>query len=110
MTASFVSLDPLASSSGGSVGAGPEGVWTVVSGVSRCRLNLPMTAKSGTNKFRASAPGCVMPGLTNVASWQQVGNQVQIFDENNNMVAAVAQNGGGYIGTTSGGQGISMTR
>lgn len=108
---SFVSLAPLSpTAASGGVGSGPEGVWTVVSGASQCRLNLPMTAKTGTTRFRASAPSCALPGLTAVASWQQVGNQVQIFDENNNMVAAVASNGGGYIGTTSGGQGISLTR
>lgn len=107
---SFVSLDPLVSSTGGVLGGGPEGVWTVLSGASQCRLNLPMTAKTGTTRFRASAPGCAMPGVAAAASWQQVGNQVQIFDENNNMVAAVAQSGNGYIGTTAGGQGISLTR
>lgn len=106
---SFVSLDPLAAPGGG-VNAGPEGVWTVVSGATQCRLNLPMTARTGTNHYRASAPGCTLPGLTTVASWQQVGNQVQIFDENNTMVAAVARNGSGYIGTTAASQPISMTR
>ncbi len=103
----LVSLDPLAAPV---IGGGPEGVWTVLSGAIQCRLNLPMTAKTGTTRFRASAPGCTLPGLAGAASWQQVGNQVQIFDESNNLVAAVAQSGSGYIGTTSGGQGISLTR
>ena len=107
---SFVTLDPMAAPANGGIGSGPEGAWTVISGPAQCRLNLPLTAKTGTTHYRASAPGCALPGLTTVASWQQVGNQVQIFDENNNMVAAVASNGGGYIGTTSGGQGISLTR
>ncbi|MEO5808049.1 AprI/Inh family metalloprotease inhibitor [Devosia sp.] len=107
---SFVSLDPLAQPAAGAIGTGPEGAWTVLSGATQCRLNLPLTAKTGTTKYRASAPGCALPGLATVASWQQVGNQVQIFDENNTMVAAVAKNGGGYIGTTSGGQGISLIR
>ena len=108
---SFVTLDPLAQQPGMSgVNAGPEGVWTVIAGASQCRLNLPLTAKEGTSRYRASAPGCALPGLASVASWQQVGNQVQVFDENNNIVAAVAQSGGRYIGTLSGGQAISMQR
>ncbi|WP_375451275.1 AprI/Inh family metalloprotease inhibitor [uncultured Devosia sp.] len=94
----------------GTVTGGPEGVWTVLAGTSQCRLNLPLTVKEGTSRYRASAPGCALPGLATVASWQQVGNQVQIFDENNTMVAAVAQSGGRYIGTLAGGQGISMQR
>jgi hypothetical protein len=107
---SFVSLDPLAQPAAGGVSSGPEGVWTVLSGASQCRLNLPLTAKEGTSRYRASAPGCTLPGLSTVASWQQVGNQVQVFDENNNIVAAVAQSGGRYIGTLAGGQAISMQR
>lgn len=107
---SFVTLDPLAQPAAGGVSTGPEGVWTVVSGANQCRLNLPLTAKEGTSRYRASAPGCTLPGLATVSSWQQIGNQVQIFDENNNIVAAVAQSGGRYIGTLAGGQGISMQR
>ena len=101
-------LQPMAQP--GMVTGGPEGVWTVLAGTSQCRLNLPLTVKEGTSRYRASAPGCTLPGLATVASWQQVGNQVQIFDENNTMVAAVAQSGGRYIGTLAGGQGISMQR
>jgi len=105
---SFVTLDPLVQPGG--VGAGPEGVWTVASGPSQCRVNLTTTPRDGTSRFRASAPGCALPGLTNVGSWQQVGNQVQVFDESNNIVAAVAQSGGRYIGTLAGGQPITMQR
>ena len=107
---SFVTLDPLAQPMAGGVSSGPEGVWTVVSGANQCRLNLPLTAKEGTTRYRASAPGCTLPGLAAVASWQQIGNQVQIFDENNNIVAAVAQSSGRYIGTLAGGQAITMQR
>lgn len=107
---SFVSLDPLAQPMAGGVSSGPEGVWTVLSGASQCRLNLPLTAKEGTTRYRASAPGCTLPGLATVASWQQIGNQVQVFDENNNIVAAMANSGGRYIGTLAGGQAITMQR
>lgn len=103
---SMVSLDPLLSGSG----VGPEGVWTVVSGASQCRLNLPLTPREGTTRYRASAPGCTLPGLANVGSWQQVGNQVQLFDESHNLIAALALSGGRYIGTLAGGQPISMQR
>ena len=39
------------------VSSGPEGAWNVVAGSATCRLNLPLTAKTGTNYYRASAPG-----------------------------------------------------
>jgi hypothetical protein len=103
---SFVSLDPLAAG----FGTGPEGVWTVVSGASQCRLNLPLTVKEGTNRYRASAPGCTLPGLAGVGAWQQVGNQIQLFNESGMLVAALAQSNGRYVGTMAGGQAISMQR
>lgn len=105
---SFVTLDPLAQP--GAASSGPEGVWTVASGASQCRVNLTLTPRDGTTRNRASAPGCTLPGLNNVGSWQQIGNQVQVFDENNNIVAAMANSGGRYIGTLAGGQPISMQR
>lgn len=105
---SFVTLDPLVQQGG--VATGPEGVWTVASGASQCRVNLTLTPRDGTSRYRASAPGCALPGLSNVGSWQQIGNQVQVFDESNNIVAAMAQSGGRYIGTLAGGQPISMQR
>lgn len=103
---SFVSLDPLAAG----VGTGPQGVWTVVSGTSQCRLNLPLTTKEGTTYYRASAPGCTMPGLASVSGWQQVGTQIQLFNESGMLVAALAQSNGRYVGTMAGGQSISMQR
>lgn len=84
------------------------GGWTVVSGAEQCKLNLTYTAKSGTNRYRASAPGCQMRGLDVVASWQLAGNQVQLFDENGDMLAALILSGNRFIGTLAGGQGISM--
>ena len=77
---SIVSLDPLAQPTAGAMTNGPEGVWNVVAGQAQCRLNLPMTAKTGTSYFRASAPGCAIPVLASVAGWQQVGSQLQPYD------------------------------
>ncbi|GHA24492.1 hypothetical protein GCM10007989_20200 [Devosia pacifica] len=103
---SFVTLDPLATSAN----SGPEGVWTVATASGQCRLNLPLTARDGTTRYRASAPGCNVAGLANVGSWQQVGNQVQLFDQSNNMIAAMSQSGTGYQGTLAGGQSVMMQR
>jgi hypothetical protein len=107
---SMVSLAPLAQPAVGGMSAGPEGVWNVVAGSSQCRLNLPMTAKAGTSYFRASAPGCTVPGLSAVTGWQQVGSQLQLYDDNGNIAAFLAPSGGRYIGTMGGGQAISMAR
>ena len=85
------------------------GGWTVVSGTVQCRLNLTQTQASSGNRYRASTPGCQLPGLAAVASWQLAGSQVQLFDSNNNMVAAMILSGNRFIGTLAGGQGISMT-
>ena len=82
--------------------------WTVISGATQCRLNLTQTAKTGTERYRASTPGCQLPKLAVVSSWQLAGSQVQLFDENGDMVAALILSGTRFIGTLSGGQGISM--
>ena len=84
------------------------GGWTIVSGADQCKLNLTYTAKSGTNRYRASTPGCGLQGLSVVASWQLAGSQVQLFDENGDIVAAMILSGNRFIGTLAGGQGISM--
>ncbi|ODS90538.1 MAG: hypothetical protein BGO83_13670 [Devosia sp. 66-14] len=84
------------------------GGWTVVSGAEQCKLNLTQTAKSGTSRYRASTPGCALNGLKVVASWQLVGNQVQLFDENGDIVASLIHSGSQFIGTLAGGQGITM--
>lgn len=84
------------------------GGWTIVSGSQQCKLNLTYTAKAGTSRYRASTPGCEMPGLKVVASWQLAGSQVQLFDENGDMIAALILSGNRFIGTLAGGQGISM--
>ncbi|HEY0920386.1 AprI/Inh family metalloprotease inhibitor [Devosia sp.] len=84
------------------------GGWTIVSGTAQCKLYLTETAKAGTGRLRASTPGCEMPGLKVVASWQLAGSQVQLFDENGDMIAALILSGNRFIGTLAGGQGISM--
>lgn len=90
--------------------AGPEGVWTVTAGATTCQLNLPMTSKSGTSYYRASAPGCTVAQISGVTGWQQVGSQLQLYDDNGNIAAFLAPSGGRYIGTMGGGQAISMSR
>ena len=107
---SIVSLDPLAQPAAGGMSTGPEGVWNVTAGTATCRLNLPMTAMTGTSYYRASAPGCAVPALASVAGWQQVGSQLQLYDANGNIAAFLAPNAGRYIGTMGGGQAISMSR
>lgn len=92
------------------VSVGPEGVWNVVAAGQTCRLNLPMTAKTGTNYYRASAPGCTVPQIASVTGWQQVGSQLQLYDENGNIAAFLAPSSGRYIGTMGGGQAVSMAR
>jgi hypothetical protein len=104
---SIVSLNqPLASG----VSAGPEGVWNVTAGTSTCNINLPLTAKTGTSYYRASAPGCTVPQIASVTGWQQVGSQLQLYDDNGNIAAFLAPSAGRYIGTMGGGQAISMSR
>lgn len=92
------------------VSTGPEGAWNVVAAGQTCRLNLPLTAKSGTNYYRASAPGCTVPQIASVTGWQQVGSQLQLYDDNGNIAAFLAPSGGRYIGTMGGGQAVSMAR
>lgn len=112
----FVSLDSVGSVpqtpgrdlSGGLTIEKLLGGWTIVSGAEQCKLNLTYTAKSGTNRYRASTPGCGLSGLKVVASWQLAGNQVQLFDENGDIVANLLLSGNRFIGTLAGGQGISM--
>ena len=109
-TPSIVSLDPLAQPVAGGMSTGPEGAWNVAAGTATCRINLPMTAKTGTSYYRASAPGCTVPQIASVTGWQQVGSQLQLYDENGNIAAFLAPSGGRYIGTMGGGQAISMSR
>ncbi|HEY8593886.1 MAG TPA: AprI/Inh family metalloprotease inhibitor [Devosiaceae bacterium] len=84
------------------------GGWTVINGSEQCRLNLTYTAKADTGRYRASAPGCAIQTLQAVASWQLAGNQVQLFNESGDMIAALLQSGNRFVGTMVGGQSISM--
>ncbi|OJX46471.1 MAG: hypothetical protein BGO81_03675 [Devosia sp. 66-22] len=84
------------------------GRWTVVSGGAECQLNLTQTAKTGTGRYRANAPACSLSGLSVVASWTLAGSQVQLFDESGNLMAALILSGNRFVGTLSGGTGISM--
>ena len=84
------------------------GRWTVVSGAEQCAVNLTQTQKTGTSRYRASAPACSLKGLGGVSSWTVAGSQVQLFDDSGNIIAALILSGNRFIGTLSGGQGISM--
>ncbi len=84
------------------------GRWSVVSGTDQCQLNLTQTQKAGSGRYRASAPACTLTSLSAVASWTLAGSQVQLFDEGGNIIAALILSGNRFIGTLSGGQGISM--
>ncbi|HWA18859.1 MAG TPA: AprI/Inh family metalloprotease inhibitor [Devosia sp.] len=84
------------------------GRWTIVSGADQCQLNLTQTTKAGTSRYRASSPACAVKTLSVVASWTLAGSQVQLFDENGDMIAALILSGNRFIGSLTGGQGISM--
>ena len=113
---SFVSLDDLDNNTNvaGRDLTGPLtvlkllGVWTVQSGEETCRLNLTQSAKGSTGRYRASAPGCPVPAIASVSSWQLAGKQVQLFNEAGQLIGALLQNGDRFVGTMVGGQGISM--
>ncbi|MBJ6987611.1 MULTISPECIES: AprI/Inh family metalloprotease inhibitor [unclassified Devosia] len=90
--------------------SGPEGSWNVAAAGQACQLNLPLTSKTGTSYYRASAPGCGIPQVAAITGWQQVGSQLQLYDENGNIAAFLAPSSGRYIGTMSGGQALSMSR
>lgn len=84
------------------------GVWTVSAGSNSCRLNLTQTAKTGTNRYRASTPNCAIPALALVSSWQLAGNSVQLFDESGAIVGSLLLSGNSFIGTLSGGIAVTM--
>ena len=113
---SFTSLPPIGSTpnaagrdlSGGLTVEKLLGRWTVVSGADQCQLNLTQTAKTGTGRYRASAPACALRSLGGVASWTLAGSQVQLFDESGSLIAALILSGNRFVGTLAGGTGISM--
>jgi len=84
------------------------GRWTMVSGQDQCSINLTQTAKSGTSRYRASAPGCTVDPVSKVASWQLNASTVNFYDEGGTMIAALILSGNRFIGTMSGGRGVQM--
>lgn len=84
------------------------GSWTIISGAENCAINLTQTSKPDTNRFRASAPNCTIEILNQLASWQLAGTQVQLFSESGQLIATLLKSGNRFIGSLSGGQGISM--
>jgi len=84
------------------------GGWTVDSGTSQCRLNLTYTSTDTQDRYRASSPGCQLPALASVASWQLSGTQVQLFNDANTLVGTLLLTGNKFVGTLAGGQAVSM--
>ncbi|NOZ32482.1 MAG: AprI/Inh family metalloprotease inhibitor [Alphaproteobacteria bacterium] len=111
---SFVTLDDIGA--GGAIQGGPLtealllGGWTVQVEDLTCRLNLAQTIKQETDRYRASAPACVVAALGRVASWQLLGSQVQLYNDSGNLISALLLSGGRFVGTLPGGIAISMFR
>ncbi len=84
------------------------GAWNVVAGGDRCRLNLTQTTKTGTNRYRASTPGCVIGPLARVSSWQLAGTQIQLYDDNGAIIGSLLLSGNRFLGTLAGGIAVSM--
>jgi len=84
------------------------GGWTVMVGAEQCRLNLTYTAKGSTGRYRASTPGCMVEGLMDVTSWNLLGNQIQFYNESDELVGTLFQSGNRFVGTLAGGQSVSM--
>jgi len=84
------------------------GGWTILVGDQQCRLNLTYTAKGSTGRYRASTPACPEPALAAVTSWQLLGNQIQLYNEADELVGTLLKSGNRFVGTLAGGQAISM--
>lgn len=84
------------------------GGWTILVGAEQCRLNLTYTAKGSTGRYRASTPACGEPTLASVTAWQLLGNQVQLYNEADELIGTLLKSGNRFVGTLSGGQTISM--
>ncbi len=115
---SFVSLDDVSGTSGLTPGgrdlSSPLtvtkllGAWDVVAGADHCRLNLTQTTKTGTNRYRASTPGCAIAPLARVSSWQLAGTQVQLYDDNGAIIGSLLLSDNRFLGTLAGGIAVSM--
>jgi len=84
------------------------GAWTLGAQSLQCRINLTQTTKSGTNRYRASAPNCQIPVISLISSWQLAGSQVQLYDESGAMIGAFQKSGIRFIGTLAGGVAASL--
>lgn len=84
------------------------GGWTIQAGAEQCRLNLTYTAKGSTGRYRASTPACNEPTLTTVTSWNLLGNQIQLYNEADELVGTLLRSGDRFMGTLAGGQAISL--
>lgn len=84
------------------------GGWTILVGAEQCRLNLTYTAKGATGRYRASTPACPEPTLAAVTSWQLLGNQIQLYNEADELVGTLLKSGNRFVGTLAGGQAISL--
>ncbi len=84
------------------------GAWDVIAGADRCRLNLTQTAKTGTEHYRASTPGCAIAPLARVSSWRLAGTQIQLYDDNGVIIGSLLLSGNRFLGTLVGGIAVSM--
>ncbi|WMT88989.1 AprI/Inh family metalloprotease inhibitor [Pelagibacterium sp. H642] len=84
------------------------GGWTILVGAEQCRLNLTYTAKGATGRYRASTPACTEPTLATVTAWQLLGNQIQLYNEADELIGTLLKSGNRFVGTLSGGQAISL--
>lgn len=84
------------------------GSWTVIAGGQQCQVNLTQTSAPASDRFRASAPDCPIDVLNGLASWRLAGSQVQFYSQGGELIGALLQSGNRFIGTLSGGRGISM--
>lgn len=84
------------------------GAWTVIAGSDQCQINLTQTTKSGTNRYRASAPNCNLPALSLLSSWRLAGNQVQFYDSSGSIIGSLLLSDNRFVGTLVGGIAVSM--
>ena len=84
------------------------GGWTVVSGAEPVQAQPHLDRQDRHRPLSRLDAGLQPQGLRVVASWQLAGRQVQLFDENGDIVAALILRGNRFVGTLAGGQGISM--
>lgn len=84
------------------------GGWTITAGGTQCRLNLTYTAKGATGRYRASTPACAQETLAGVTSWQLLGNQVQLYNEADQLVGTLFKTDNRFVGTLAGGLQVSM--